>query len=353
MPPSQNKTTINTLVTGQADLLPPVPPQSDRLRLFVSLGAIISLLLIVAVVSLNRQNIQDWWKLRGYQPPAAVAQLADQDTMNGYTRHLFYLNKPRLLSTVAGFRQYCPENKDTIVLGCYHPGQNGIFIYNVQDPALAGVQQVTAAHEVLHAVYARLSPKERTNLNTDLEDFYRHGLTDQRVMAEVKLYQQTEPTAVMDEMSCTFGTEVAKLPASLEDYYKRYFTNRAAIIAYEQQYQGKFISRQDSIKSDDRQLANMKQQISAQQAALSYQLGQINTDRSRLSSLLASGQTGAYNAAVPGFNNEIDTYNATVDTLRNAITGYNQLVASRNQLAGQLTTLDSAIDTRQIPQTAH
>jgi hypothetical protein len=347
MPPPPNK-------DKDTDALGP-PLEGARQSRWSGFGLLLVLLILVggaAAAVVYRQPIQDWWRLRGYQPPAAVARLADQDTMNAYTRHLFYLNKPQLLGTVASFRQVCPENKDTIVLGCYHPDQNGIFIYNVEDPTLAGIAQVTAAHEVLHAVYARLSTKDRTQLDSELESFYKHGLTDPRVLAEVKLYQQTEPTDVMDEMSCTFGTELAKLPAPLEAYYQRYFTNRAAIVAYEQQYEGAFTSRQNAITADDQQLTAMKQQIDAEQAALSSQLNQINTDQSHLKSLLTSGQTAAYNAAVSGYNDEIDTYNTGIDSLRANVTTYNQLVTTRNQIAGQLTTLDSAIDTRQIPQTA-
>jgi len=212
--------------------MPPSPNKSSRLASYLVLLGLIAILVLVGI---NRLAIQDWFKLRGYQPPAAVAQLASQDTMNNYTRHLFYLNKPQLLGTVSSFRQSCPENKDTIVLGCYHSDQNGIYIYAVADPTLAGIQQVTAAHEVLHAVYARLSSHDRAQLDSQLEAFYKDGLTDSRVLAEVKLYQQTEPHDVMDEMSCTFGTELASLPAPLEAYYHQYFTNRSAIVAYEQQ----------------------------------------------------------------------------------------------------------------------
>lgn len=330
-----------------------LPSQNKSSPVLLSVLITIPLLVLVALALGNLQKIEDWWRLRGYQPPATVAQLASQDTMNSYTRHLFYLNKPQLLGSVSSFRIDCPENKNTIVLGCYHPDQNGIYIYNVSDPALAGVQQVTAAHEVLHSIYARLSDKDRKSLNSQLQNFYKHGLTNQRVLAEVKIYQQTEPADVMDEMSCTFGTELPNLPDGLEAYYKKYFTNRAAIVAYEQQYESEFTSRQDTIKSDDQQLAAQKAQITSQEAALNFQLTQIKSDRARLDSLLAAGQTAAYNAAVPGFNNEIITYNNGVDSLQSTIAAYNQLVAVRNQVAGQLTTLDSAIDTRLTTQPAH
>jgi hypothetical protein len=300
----------------------------------------------IGALVLYRQSLADWWSLRGYQPPLAVTQLADQDTMVAYTRHLFYLNRPQLLPTVSGFRAHCPEDEDTIVLGCYHPDQNGIFIYQIQDPTLYGVQQVTAAHEVLHAVYARLSPKARTTLDNELQDYYKHDLRDPRVLAEVQIYQKTEPADVFDEMSCTFGTEVASLPAPLEAYYKQFFTNRQIIVAYEQRYQGKLTTLQTTVTTDDQQLTALKQQTDDQQATLNNQLNQINSDRSRIDSLLAAGQTSAYNAAIPVYNGEIDTYNRGVDSLQAAITNYNQLIAIRNQVAGQLTTLDKALDTR-------
>lgn len=303
-------------------------------------------LAVLGLLVINQQAISDWFSLRGYHPPAAVARLAGQDTMNSHTRHLFYLNRPQLLSTVASFRQDCPENKDTIVLGCYHSGQNGIFIYNVQDPTLAGVQQVTAAHEVLHSVYERLSPKDKDNLDSLLNNYYHHGLSDPRVLAEVKLYQQTEPNDVLDEMSCTFGTEIARLPPQLEAYYKRYFDNRAAIVAYGQQYEGEFTSRQAVVKSDDQKLSAMKQQIDAQKATLDSQLTQINTGQSRLDGLRASGQASAYNQAVPGYNDEVNAYNADIGSLGTQIASYNQLVAARNAVAGELATLDNALDTR-------
>ncbi len=329
-----------------------MPPSPNKFSRFLSFSTLLVLLASLVLVGINRLAIEDWFKLRGYQPSSGVMALANQDTMNDYTKHLFYLNKPQILGTVNGFRQACPENKDTIVLGCYHPGQNGIFIYNVPDPTLAGIQQVTAAHEALHAVYARLSDHDRTELNKQLQAFYKNGLTDQRVLAEVKIYQQTEPNDVLDEMSCTFGTELANLPAPLEAYYKRYFNNRSAIVAFKQQYEGEFTSRQNAIAADDQQLAAQKQQISAQESALNFQFNQINSDRARLDSLLSSGQTAAYNAAVPGFNNEINTYNNGYARLQAAISAYNQLVNERNQIAGQLTTLSKAIDTRLTPQAA-
>ncbi|HVX24044.1 MAG TPA: hypothetical protein VG992_01745 [Candidatus Saccharimonadales bacterium] len=322
------------------------PQPSRQHRPWWLVGLLIVWLVLLGWVVMQRQALYDWWKLRNYHAPQAVVKLADEDTMKPYTRHLFYLNKPQLLPTVSSFRKACPENPDTIVLGCYHPGQNGIFIYNVSDPSLAGVQQVTAAHEVLHAVYARLSGSARKTLNSELEDYYQHGLTDERVKAEVKLYQKTEPHSVYDEMSCTFGTEIAQLPAGLERYYEQYFSNRQAIVAYEQQYEREFTTRLNTLNTDDQQLTSLKSRIDSEQTSLEKQLATINSTRTHLNQLLAKGQTASYNAGVDAFNAQVTSYNTGVATLKRDITAYNELVTTRNKVASQLTTLDQALDTR-------
>jgi hypothetical protein len=316
----------------------------------VGLAALVIIWLVaVGLFIAKLQNITDWWRLRGYVPPTAVVKLANEDTMTSYTRHLFYLNRPKLLTTVKSFRNYCPENENTIVLGCYHPDQDGIFVYAVNDPTLAGVQQVTAAHEVLHAVYARLSGHARAQLNSELMNYDKHGLTNPLVKAEVKLYQKTEPGSVMDEMSCTFGTEIAHLPAPLEAYYAKYFSNRAVIVAYEQQYQAAFSSRQTQIAQDDSQLATMKTQIDTLDNQLQSSLNSLNTQLASLMSLRNASELASYNAGVPAYNDLVNTYNANVQTVENLVTQYNQLVTTRNQIAGQLTTLASALDTRVTP----
>lgn len=348
MPPSPNKQRLTNTFAS------PPQPASRKGWLVAVVGLIFGIALLGLLV-LKYQAIADWWRLRGYQPPAAVQQLADQDTMTPYAQHLFYLNKPELLSSVKSFREHCPENQDTIVLGCYHPDQDGIYIYNVKDADLRGVSQVTAAHEDLHAIYARLSDKERQRVNGLLKDYYKHGLTDQQVKEEIKLYEKNEPGAVLDEMHSTFGTEIANLPPALESYYGQYFSNRAVITAYSQQYEQAFSARQSQISRDDQQLSAMKQQIDSQQAALEAQQNQLSAAQSQLKTLLANGQASEYNARIPAYNAQVNEYNTNVAQLKGLINQYNQLVAVRNAIASELTTLDKALDTRLTTQaqTAH
>lgn len=299
----------------------------------------------------NAQALTDWWQLRNYTPPANIASLASQDTMTSYARHVFYVNQPVLETDAAQFRSDCSESEKTIVLGCYHSNQAGIFIFNVSDARLAGVQQVTAAHELLHAAYDRLSSKDKDYVGGLLEDFYGQ-ITDQRVIDTINAYKETEPNDVVNEMHSVFGTEISSLPPPLETYYAKYFSNRQIVVGFANSYQSEFTARSNQIKADDARLAQLKAQIAQQEQSLQAQAEQIESDRERLDSLRAAGQIAQYNAGVAGFNAEINTYNAGVARLKRDISAYNQLVAERNSIAAELASLAKALDTRLTPQAA-
>lgn len=299
-------------------------------------GAIllIALLILGSVVAYERQNIYDWLALRNYQPPATIVQLANETTMNTYARKVFYVNHPAI-DNKATFNQQCPDNggEKTVVLGCYHPDQDGIFLLNVSDPRLSGVEEVTAAHETLHAIYGRLSSRERNYVDGLLMNYYLHDLHDKRILATIAAYKKSEPNDWVNEMHSVFGTEIAQLPTPLENYYKQYFTDRQKIAAYAAQYQAAFTNRQAQVAQDDSTLATMKTHIASDESSLQSQDKTITNDQSKLESLKSSGDYTDYNAGVPGFNNEVDTYNVLVTTTRNLITQYNQLVVTRNAIA--------------------
>lgn len=314
--------------------------------------ATLVLLALPFLVFFKAQALVDWWQLRNYTPPAAVSSLAKQDTMTDYATHVFYVNHPDLETSSDQFRTDCNASEKTIVLGCYHGNQAGIFVYDVSDARLAGVQQVTAAHEMLHAAYDRLNSHERKYVNGLLQNYYQNDLKDQRIIDTINLYKQTEPDDVVNEMHSIFGTEVATLPAPLQTYYAKYFVNRQAVTTFAASYEGEFTSRQDEIKADDVQLAQIKVNIDQQEAALNSQLSQINSDRARLASERSPGSIAQYNSDVPGFNAEVVAYNNGVDKLKLQIAAYNQLVGQRNAVAAELASLDKAIDTRLAPQAA-
>jgi len=306
-------------------------------------------MLLVALVAvsggllLERQTVLDWWRLRDYAAPTNVVQLAEDDTMTAKAQHLFYVNHPDI-STGSNFTTHCPSGGEkTVILGCYVGNDAGIYVYAVSDARLNGVQQVTAAHEMLHAAYRRLSGSERTRVDALLMDYYQHGLSDQRIKDTLDAYKVSEPNDVINEMHSIFGTEVAQLPAGLEQYYKQYFTDRQKVAAYTASYQDEFTSRQTAVAAYDTQLKSLKQQIDADEASLAEQRTELDAERSQLRNSSDNDQIAAY-------NKKVTSYNSLLANTKNLISQYNDIVDRRNAIALEEQQLQQALSASPLPQ---
>jgi hypothetical protein len=311
-------------------------------------GVLVLLLLAIGLIFIRRQAISDWLRLVRYTPPAAVAALASDDTMTATAKNLFYVNHPDI-TTGKDFTSHCPAGTEkTVVLGCYVGNDGGIYIYRVTDARLNGVEQVTAAHEMLHAAYRRLSGPERAKVNAMLEDFYAHDLHDARIKSTLDAYRSSEPHDLDNEMHSIFGTEVADLPPALEAYYRHYFTNRQAVTNYTAVYQSEFSSRQAQVAAYDATLKSLKQQIDEDKASLQQQQSKLDALQAQVQADRARGDQAAYDADARAYNQQVSTYNALIRAVTDEINRYNEIVDKRNAVALEEQQLVQAIS----PETA-
>ena len=314
-----------------------------------TLAIVVFWLAILVGVYANQQQIIDWWKLRGYSPPAQISSLAVEDTMTASARHLFYVNKP-VIATGQTFTHNCPEGAEkTVVLGCYISDDRGIYLYQVTDSRLDGVVQVTAAHEMLHAAYERLSTAERNRIDSLLKQYYQYGLTDSRVKATIDAYKKSEPSELSNEMHSVFGTEVVSLPSELETYYARYFTDRRQVTGYTARYQQEFTSRQNQVARYDVQLTALKQSIENHETKLAALRSDIETQQNKLEALQAAQSYGAYNLSVSGYNQAVRQYNDLLNQTKAEIERYNVLVDTRNSVALEEQQLVQALSSQSLP----
>ncbi len=314
-------------------------------RRFITGFLISSCLVLAALIGfrLAAQPVRDWSRLRGFTPSPQVAKLGTDTTMTDKATRLFYINHPEVLGREA-FNSACSDRGErTIVLGCYHSPENGIFIFDVSEPELAGVQQVTAAHEMLHMAYDRLSSDERARVDTLLLDYYHNQLKDERILKVIESYKTSEPNALTNEMHSIFGTEVANLPAELETYYQQYFTKRANVVAFAAQYQQAFTRREDTIAAYDAQLATLEAQITANQAALSQQAETLRVDRPRV-------EASNDQETIDGYNQRVTAYNALINKTNILVDQYNQIVEARNKIASEETQLQKSLDSTVSPE---
>jgi hypothetical protein len=314
-----------------------------------AIGLLLFAIVFAWLAVAERNNIFDWWRLHEYTPPAHITALAGDDTMTAKASSLFYVNHPQLESSSV-FNKACPPGSEhTIVLGCYHPVENGIFLYAVTDPRLAGVEQVTAAHEMLHAAYDRLDSKTRNYVDGLLENYYQHDLHNPTILAEIAAYRKSEPHDVVNEMHSVFGTEVDNLPPPLESYYKQYFVNRKKIAQYAAAYRSALTGREAVVTRYDSQLAGLKSEITADRTSLDAKLQNIDNLKLKLATDRQSGTATAYNNDVALYNTTADSYNILVSSLRNVINQYNIIVTKRNALALEENHLSEELDSTAKP----
>lgn len=317
-----------------------------------SLTVVLPLLLVLAGLLgfyLNEQRLLDWFKLRNYTPPAAVSALASDTTMSSYGQHLFYVNKP-LISNGTDFTSECPTGAEkTVVLGCYKTGDQGIYLYKVTDSRLAGVLQVTAAHEMLHAAYARLSASERGHVDAMLTAYYENNLQDERVKKTIAQYKLTEPDQIRNEMHSVFGTELQNLSPELEKYYARYFTNRSAVVGYMNDYEAEFTLRRDQIEQYDAQLTTLKKTIESNQLTLKSQRELLGQQLATMNALRANQDAQSYNQQVSSYNAAVRAYNALLAQTRSDIDTYNQTVDARNAVVLEEQQLTQALSSQNLP----
>jgi arsenate reductase-like glutaredoxin family protein len=216
-----------------------------------------------------REDIQ----LFGYQAPAEIAQLATETQMSAKGRRIFYLSHPMIESQGEGLKQ-CRHNtqEKTLILGCYS-SKNGIFLQRVSDERLRGTMQVTAAHEMLHSAYYRMSIDERTEVDRELAAVFSN-LKNERVRSSIESYRQKDAQVVPTEMHSILGTELVELTPALERHYQKYFVDRSAVVAFAQNSEKPFASLMNQANDAVQTLDTMRAEIQRLEAIASTESGE-------------------------------------------------------------------------------
>ena len=253
-----------------------------------------------------------------YTPPAEVAALADKLNLTDEGRKIFYASRPQI-ETQDEFNKNC-ESHDAEVstLGCYSGGK--IHIYNITDPELNGIQELTAAHELMHAVWARAGDENRAKLSDEISKVFNETDRHSDLVSELESYAEDETT---DELHSRLATELADLPDSLETHYAQYFKDQDAVVAFYDSYQGPF------------------KKLDAEFEALA---SEIEALKSEIDSLQTSYESGAeeYSKEVEEFNRCAETVNCFTESEFNSRRA--ELVEKQDMLEETYEKLSSAID---------
>jgi hypothetical protein len=262
------------------------------------------------------------FQLLNYNPPTEVSRLATQANMSDEGRKVFYLTTPKIEGKKVGLK-LCSNStaEKTITLGCYVSGK-GIFIQKVTDDRLAGTMQVTAAHEMLHAVYhEHLSSAERNEIDQELVRVFEN-LNNPRLKRLISMYSERTPDHINSELHSFLGTEVANLGPKLERHYSKYFVDRAKLVAMAEHKDHLFANLENKTGGIEQQLKILKTQIDEREKTLREINIAIDNNKTE---------------------DQIRLYNAHVQALQKETEYYNQLVGIHNGLSAEGSSLNDSL----------
>jgi len=308
----------------------------------------ISMLLTITVLS--RQYIFDQIVVYRFSPSPEVASLIKQAGVNDYGNFLFLASKPIIEST-QDFNGDCARTENiSSILGCYNNGK--IYIYNVNDPQLNGVKEVTAVHEVLHAAYVRLGFFEKEKINKLLDTEYKKLESQKELVDRMAFYEKIEPGQRYNELHSVIGTEIAEISPELEEYYSRYFNDRQKVVTLNKNYLNVFKKYDDRRLELEVQLGSLNSDIASRKSKYEEDVLAINSDITRFNEKANSDGF----MTMLQFNSERNLLSGRIDSLEVTRTGitrdielYNSLYSEYDSNISQLKKLYNSIDSTLAP----
>lgn len=260
-------------------------------RAFRIIGTLLGLALIALIAA--------GWFLRDYvtaylnyrSAPEPVKTLERQSHFSREGQRYYYATAPKLVDKAA-VQKACASVASEGLLGCYDGRR--IYLLDITDPQFGDEEPVTAAHEMLHAAYDDLSPKERERVEGLLS-----AEIDQRRDADLneRIGKYQDRASQLDEAFAILGSEVAdqSMSEALAREYRKYFTDRGAVIALHQKFEGQF----DQFEA---RITNLKAELESKKRQLDRDLANGNVER-------YNGQVESYNELVGEHNQLIQQYN--------------------------------------------
>jgi hypothetical protein len=307
----------------------------------MALAIIATLAMLAGTWTLPRiQHFHDAYVAWSEPIPDDVAAIAAATGMSREGELIYRASTP-VIEDDDRFNQHCAIEGGA-VLGCYFNGK--VYVYAVTDERLAGTVEVTAAHEMLHAAYERLSPEERERIDALIEEAIAAIPDDDPVFGDLELYAAAQ---LPDEWHSRIGTEFADLSPELEAHFARYFHDRGKVVELHVQSTALFEQLRAQIDALVAEIDALDPVLDARIAASAAAITDYNAD---VDSFNARADSGAFES-VEQFNREraalvargaaLDAEGAALDA---EIDRYNGLVAQLTALDADYADLYSALD---------
>ena len=279
-----------------------------------------------------------------YQPEAEIAEVIKNIDLTDTGNRILRASRPEL-QQAASFNKSCPAvSADTSTLGCYYKRQ--IFVYDIDNAELKGIKEAVLAHELLHAIWDRLSDAERKDLEPVLRQIYSENEAE---LSEHMSSYETED--YVDELHSVIGTQLdsSKLGSRLRAHYAKYFNDSDRIVSYFSAYDEILTGQRKQANAMYDEIVAMKAEIDRRSAAYTQENQKLGDD---IDSYNARAVHGCFTQA------ECDAFNAELYQLKlrqslqqqeyialsSLVDSANQKVDEYNKLVEHLGELMRSID---------
>lgn len=316
-------------------------------------GSVSGIVIVIGVVALsifavaNQRTILDHISVWQFKPSSAIANLVTESGMNSEGRFLYYASEPQIDGR-EDFNAACRDKDSTnAILGCYV--NDRIYIFNVTDKRLDGIKATTAAHEMLHAAYDRLTPTEKKKVDSMVDAAYAKLSTKDGLKQRMAIYAKTEPGERDNELHSVLGTEVADLPHDLEVYYSKYFSDRSKVVAEHAAYQSVFTSLQARADAIQAQMKSLQASIELTSAKYSVDVSRLQADISSFNSRAEGGQFSSQSqfeserSSLVARSNQLEIERQSINSM---IDQYNSLNSELSAIAAQDQMLNQSINSK-------
>lgn len=241
----------------------------------VSFSVSVVLILITTWLVLNRQYVIDQINVWNYKPSDAIKQIEARSGLADKGLFYLYASNPQV-DGAADFNVNCGKREArSAILGCY--SNRNIYVYDVQNDQLDGIEEVTTAHETLHAAWERMSDADKKTVSALLEAQYA-SMNDAKLKERMDYYDRTEPGERDNELHSIIGTEVASISPALEEYYSHYFDDRSKVTALYASYDAVFTKLADESDALYAQLGVLSTEIDTLKAAYQLEASTLSND---------------------------------------------------------------------------
>ena len=305
-------------------------------------------LVVVATVVLNRQWIDDYMRGFGYEPEGEMGRIMKDLELTGRGEFLFRAARPEL-SLQDEFNAVCRSvlDEEIAVLGCY-TGDN-IYVYNIDSAELDGIRELTTAHELLHAMWARMSESERSALS----DVLKQTLEKNRNVLgeELEIYDAEQR---QEELFVRAGTEVADLPVELEKVYGGIFSDQDMIVSFYNKYIGVFRAMEAEMNELESQMQGIQTQIDSLSVEYEQRVDALNVEIDSFNSCAETAgcfeSDGEFYARRAVLMNEQTVLEGMYGQINGLIDQYNGLVEKYNADVTRTEKLNQMMNSNSRPE---